>query len=39
VEKEAEKVLVAVGRAPCTEGIGLEMTRIRSERGFIQVDE
>jgi dihydrolipoamide dehydrogenase len=39
VEKEAEKVLVAVGRAPRTEGIGLEMTRIRSERGFIQVDE
>ena len=39
VETEAEKVLVAVGRAPRTEGIGLEMTKIKPERGFIKVDE
>ena len=39
VEKEAEKVLVAVGRAPRTEGIGLEMTKIKPERGFIKVNE
>jgi dihydrolipoamide dehydrogenase len=39
VVKEAEKVLVAVGRAPRTEGIGLETTKIRPERGFIQVNE
>jgi dihydrolipoamide dehydrogenase len=39
VVKEAEKVLVAVGRAPRTEGIGLETTKIKPERGFIKVDE
>jgi dihydrolipoamide dehydrogenase len=31
-------VLVAVGRAPVTEGIGLESSRIGVDRGFIQVD-
>lgn len=36
---EAEKLLVAVGRAPNTASIGLENTRIRSERGFIFVNE
>ena len=36
---EAEKVLVAVGRAPMTENIGLEKTKIESERGFVKVDE
>jgi dihydrolipoamide dehydrogenase len=39
VVKEAEKVLVAVGRAPRTENIGLEKTKIKTDRGFIQVDE
>lgn len=39
VEKEAEKVLVAVGRAPRTEKIGLETTRAVLDRGFIQVNE
>ena len=37
--KEAEKVLVAVGRAPRTAGIGLETTRIEIERGFVKVNE
>ncbi len=37
--KEAEKVLVAVGRGPRTEGIGLEKTKITPERGFIKVNE
>ena len=37
--KEAEKVLVAVGRAPRTEGIGLEKTRIKTDRGFINTNE
>ena len=37
--KEVEKVLVAVGRAPRTEGIGLETTKIKPDRGFIQVSE
>jgi dihydrolipoamide dehydrogenase len=39
VVKEAEKVLVAVGRAPRTEGIGLEKTKITPDRGFIKVNE
>jgi dihydrolipoamide dehydrogenase len=37
--KQAEKVLVAVGRAPRTEGIGLEKTKITTERGFIMTNE
>jgi dihydrolipoamide dehydrogenase len=37
--KEAEKVLVAVGRAGRTGGIGVEKTRIEMERGLIKVDE
>ncbi|MBS1799806.1 MAG: dihydrolipoyl dehydrogenase [Acidobacteria bacterium] len=37
--KEAEKVLMAVGRAPRTEGIGLEKTNIKPERGFIMTNE
>lgn len=39
VVKEAEKVLVAVGRAPRTEGIGLEKTKIVPERGFIKTNQ
>jgi dihydrolipoamide dehydrogenase len=39
VEKETEKVLVAVGRAPRTENIGLETTKIKPDRGFIRVNE
>jgi dihydrolipoamide dehydrogenase len=37
--KEAEKVLVAVGRAGRTENIGLEKTKVELERGLIKVDE
>jgi dihydrolipoamide dehydrogenase len=37
--KEAEKVLVAVGRAGRTGDLGLEKTRIELERGLIQVNE
>jgi dihydrolipoamide dehydrogenase len=36
--KEAEKVLVAVGRSPRTGGLGLEKTKIELERGFVKVD-
>jgi dihydrolipoamide dehydrogenase len=36
---QAEKLLVAVGRAPNTASIGLESTKVRSERGFIFVNE
>jgi dihydrolipoamide dehydrogenase len=39
-EAEAEKLLVAVGRAPNTEGIGLEAAGVQlTERGFVKVDE
>lgn len=34
---EAKTLLVAVGRAPNTQGIGLERTRVRTERGFVKV--
>ncbi|HLY63071.1 MAG TPA: dihydrolipoyl dehydrogenase [Terriglobia bacterium] len=33
---EAETVLVAVGRAPNTQNIGLEKTRVKLERGFVK---
>jgi len=36
---EAEKILIAVGRKPRTENIGLEKTSIKPDRGFIQTDE
>jgi len=32
----AEKILMAVGRRPVTEGINLEKTRAKVERGFLQ---
>ena len=35
---EAEKVLVAVGRGPRTENVGIEKTKIELERGFVKVD-
>jgi dihydrolipoamide dehydrogenase len=37
--KEAEKVLVAVGRGPLTSGIGLEKTKVELDRGFVKVSE
>jgi dihydrolipoamide dehydrogenase len=39
VSLEAEMLLVAVGRMPFTEGLGLEGTKIKVEKGFINVDE
>jgi dihydrolipoamide dehydrogenase len=36
---EAEKILIAVGRKPNTENIGLEKTRVQSERGFVRTDQ
>ena len=35
---ESERILIAVGRKPRTENIGLEKTKIKPERGFIQTD-
>ena len=39
VTLEAEMLLVAVGRMPYTQGLGLEGTKIKVDRGFIHVDE
>jgi len=36
---EAEALLVAVGRKPNTENIGLEGTRVQLDRGFVKVDQ
>ncbi len=38
-EKEAEKVLVAVGRGPRTSNVGIEATKIQLDRGFVTVNE
>jgi dihydrolipoamide dehydrogenase len=35
----AETLLVAIGRRPYTDGLGLENTRCEVERGYIKVDE
>ncbi len=35
---EVDKVLVAVGRAPVTDDLGLETTRVEMDRGFVKVD-
>ena len=35
---EFEKFLIAVGRKPNTDGIGIETTRVELDRGFIKVD-
>jgi dihydrolipoamide dehydrogenase len=37
-ELRAEQMLVATGRAPVSEGVGLESTRAKVDRGFVQVD-
>jgi len=35
---EVEQLLVATGRAPVTEDLGLETTRVELDRGFVKVD-
>ncbi|MCV7213184.1 dihydrolipoyl dehydrogenase [Mycolicibacterium canariasense] len=35
----ADLVLVAIGRAPVTEGIGLENVGLETDRGYLKVDE
>ena len=39
VRLEAEMLLVAVGRMPYTESLGLEGTKIKVDKGFVQIDE
>ena len=34
----AELLLVAIGRGPVSDGLGLEATRVRMERGFVRVN-
>ncbi|HKR82647.1 MAG TPA: dihydrolipoyl dehydrogenase [Terriglobales bacterium] len=36
---EAEKILIAIGRKPLTDSLGLEKTKIQSERGFVKTNE
>ncbi|HYN14834.1 MAG TPA: dihydrolipoyl dehydrogenase [Terriglobales bacterium] len=36
---EAEKILIAVGRAPNTANVGLGKTKIKPERGFVHTNE
>ena len=36
---EAEKILIAIGRKPYTDGVGLEKTRIQTDRGFVKTNE
>jgi dihydrolipoamide dehydrogenase len=38
-EVEAEKLLIAVGRAPFTANLGLENTKVELDRGFVKVNE
>lgn len=39
-EVEAERMLVAVGRRPCTQGLGLESAGVSTdERGYVMVNE
>lgn len=38
-QKEVDIVLVAVGRSPYTEGLGLDKVGVAMEKGFVKVDE
>jgi dihydrolipoamide dehydrogenase len=38
-EASAQVCMVAIGRKPNTEGIGLDIVGVKGERGFIEVDE
>lgn len=39
VQVDSDYVLVCIGRVPLTDGIGLETTKVKLERGFVVVDE
>ena len=36
---EAHKALISVGRAPCSQDLGLEAVGLKLQRGFIEIDE
>ncbi len=39
VQVDSDYVLISIGRSPLTENIGLEHTKVKTERGFISVNE
>ena len=36
---EAEKILIAIGRKPNTDGVGLKKTKVQTDRGFVKTNE
>ena len=38
-KKDAEKVLIAIGRAPRTDNVGIDKAGIKLDRGFVPTDE
>jgi dihydrolipoamide dehydrogenase len=36
---EADKILIAIGRKPYTDGVGLEKTKVQVDRGFVKTNE
>jgi dihydrolipoamide dehydrogenase len=36
---ETEKILIAIGRRPNTDGVGLEKTKVQTDRGFVKTNE
>ena len=36
---EAERILIAIGRRPYTDGAGLEKTKVQLDRGFVKTNE
>jgi len=36
---EADKILIAIGRKPFTDGVGLEKTKVQTDRGFVKTNE
>jgi dihydrolipoamide dehydrogenase len=36
---DAEKILIAIGRKPYTDGVGLEKTKVQTDRGFVKTNE
>jgi dihydrolipoamide dehydrogenase len=36
---DAEKILIAIGRKPYTDGAGVEKTKVQTDRGFVKTNE
>lgn len=39
IQVDSDYVLVCIGRAPLTDNIGLENTKVKLERGFVEINE